>query len=90
MITSASFTDTQSIALEKERLRQAIAQQEQVVIKSIERAKNNTVQELSPANLLKNSIGTLLSVSMLRKNPITSFRLGYKIVSFLLKRIRKK
>lgn len=90
MIVPTLLTNTSSIALEKERLRKAIAAQERVVLGCMEKAKQETTQELSPINLIKNGIGTLFSLHALRKNPISSFQIGYKLVSFLVKKIKTR
>lgn len=90
MITPTVFSNTQSIVQEKARLRQAIAQQEQVVLNCINQAKQETSQAISPVNLIKNGASALFSIATLRKNPVASFQLGYKLVRCLTKCLSRK
>ncbi|MED9996561.1 MAG: hypothetical protein UFP03_07180 [Paludibacteraceae bacterium] len=90
MITPATLTNTTNIALEKERLRKAIDAQERVVLRCMENAKQQTSQQLSPINLLKNSVSTLFSVGTIRRNPVTAFQLGYKLVSCIVKKAKDR
>jgi hypothetical protein len=90
MITPATLTNTTNIAFEKERLRKAIDAQERVVLRCMENAKQQTSQQLSPINLLKNSVSTLFSVGTIRRNPVTAFQSGYKLVSCIVKKAKDR
>lgn len=90
MRQAPKFNNIAAIALEKERLQKAIARQESLLIQHMEQAKETTKAQLSPIRLIKNVFSQFFSFTTLQNNPITSFRLGYKLIGFIVKKIRSK
>lgn len=84
------FANLSAITLEKGRLQKAIARQEQTLLLHMQQAKQTTIVELSPLRLFKTIIGHFFSWKSIEKNPISSFKLGYKIIGFLVKKIRSR
>ncbi len=90
MKQSPRFTSIDALTLEKKRLQKAIARQERILVKHAEQAKEITQTALSPNNLLKQVFGQFLSFKLFKNNPLTTFKLGYKLIGFIIKKIRSK
>lgn len=90
MKQAPKFANLADISLEKQRLQKAIARQERILLKHAEQTKEVTKTELSPINLLKQAFTQFFSFKMLQRNPLTSFNLGYKLIGFIIKKIRSK
>ncbi len=90
MKNATYFSNIDAVLAEKQRLKQSIAQQERIVLRQWEYSKQHAQQAFSPMRLLSNGIGQLLSFSTLKSNPFFLFKIGYKLISFVLKRKRKK
>lgn len=88
MKQSPQFANLDAIIQEKARLKKAIAGQETKLLRNFEQAKQNTKVMLSPARIAKNLLTQFFTWKSIKSNPLATFKIGYKIIGFLIKKIR--
>lgn len=90
MKQTPKFTSLNALTAEKERLKKAITQQEKRIVRRVEYAKETAKTELAPTRLIQTVFCQLFSWKRMQSNPFTSFKLGYKIIGFLMKKLFSK
>jgi hypothetical protein len=90
MASRTPITNMNELLQEKQRLKLAIQRQEHIVLQQYAQSKTDTIQFLSPTRLISNGIGHLFSLVTLRNNPFTFFRIGYKLISYLIRRKKNR
>lgn len=88
MKQSPQFANLDAIIQEKARLKKAIARQETKLLRNFEQAKQNTKVMLSPARIAKNLLTQFFTWKSIKSNPLATFKIGYKIIGFLIKKLR--
>jgi hypothetical protein len=90
MKQSPPFANLDALLQDKARLQKAIALQEAKLQRNFEQTKQDTITQLSPIHILKKILTPYFAWKTAKNNPLATFKIGYKIVGFLVKKLRSK